>query len=100
MARRPMPLKLTGIVSENDFYTSHYMSAVLEDDIKSVFARWSETEHSPADAVQRLRQPWQAMRRELEEATDAASRMEAQRPWIRSLCEALGYEWHPQLRVL
>ena len=49
-----MPLKLTGIVSENDFYTSHYMSAVLEDDIKSVFARWSEAEaRCPAPGLYR-----------------------------------------------
>jgi len=40
------------------------------------------------------------MRRDLDEAADPASRMEAQRPWLRSLCEALGYEWHPQIRVL
>ena len=35
-----MALNLTGISNENEFYTHHYLSAILETDLKEVFEKW------------------------------------------------------------
>jgi hypothetical protein len=37
-----MALNLTGISNENEFYTHHYLSAILESDL--IFAKWSAQE--------------------------------------------------------
>ncbi|MBD2255003.1 hypothetical protein, partial [Nostoc parmelioides] len=34
--------KLTGITNENEFYSNHYLDAILNDDIKGVAQRWRE----------------------------------------------------------
>lgn len=39
-----MALNLTGISNENEFYTHHYLSAILENDLKDLFAKWSAQE--------------------------------------------------------
>jgi len=35
-----MTIDLTGIINENEFYTHHYLSAILENDLKEVFGKW------------------------------------------------------------
>ena len=35
-----MAIDLTGISNENEFYTHHYLSAILENDLKDVFQEW------------------------------------------------------------
>ncbi len=35
-----MPLDLTGIQNIGEFYSHHYLDALLEQDIKGLFARW------------------------------------------------------------
>ncbi len=39
-----MALDTTGIGNENEFYTDHYLRAILEDDLKEVFAAWKQRE--------------------------------------------------------
>lgn len=39
-----MALDLTGISNENEFYTSHYLAAILEDDLKDLFSTWAKAE--------------------------------------------------------
>ena len=34
-----MPLDLTGITNESEFYTDYYMNSILEEDLRPVFAR-------------------------------------------------------------
>ena len=45
-------MNLTGILNENEFYTSHYLSEIFEGDIKSRIDEWnskeSEDEHYTA----------------------------------------------------
>ena len=38
-----MAIDLTGIRNENEFYTHHYLSAILEQDLKDVFKKWRES---------------------------------------------------------
>ena len=39
-----MSLDLAGIVNESEFYTHHYVTAILEEDLKGVFSQWQERE--------------------------------------------------------
>jgi hypothetical protein len=39
-----VPLDLTGISNVNEFYSHHYLDALLESDIKSLVSRWEEVE--------------------------------------------------------
>jgi len=39
-----MSMDITGITNENEFYTHHYLSAILENDLKEVFSRWKQQE--------------------------------------------------------
>ena len=47
-----MAINLTGISNENEFYTHHYLSAILENDLKELFAKWSAQEEQSAVAGQ------------------------------------------------
>ena len=54
-----MAIDLTGINNENEFYTHHYLSAILADDLKDVFKKWEKREHeenirSPQDQLRSL----------------------------------------------
>ena len=33
-----MAMDITGITNENEFYTHHYLSAILENDLKDIFS--------------------------------------------------------------
>ena len=44
-----MALDLTGITNENEFYTHHYLAAILEGDLKPLFEGWSKLENPPTD---------------------------------------------------
>jgi len=39
-----MTIDFTGIYNENEFYTSHYLTALLEDDLKDTFKNWKTRE--------------------------------------------------------
>ena len=39
-----MSMDLTGISNENEFYTHHYLAAILEGDLKDVFKEWKRRE--------------------------------------------------------
>ena len=37
-----MALEFTGIENVGEFYSAHYLSAVLEGDLKATFAKWKK----------------------------------------------------------
>lgn len=41
---------LTGITNANEFYSNHYLDAILKDDIKGVAQRWKELEEGSPQA--------------------------------------------------
>ncbi len=48
-----MPLDLTGIQNIGEFYSHHYLDALLEQDLKGLFARW-RTDDSDATPDRQL----------------------------------------------
>lgn len=97
-----MALDLTGISNENEFYTSHYLAAILEDDLKDLFATWAKAEEEgkgkpPADLLLSLSRDYARLRSDLARERDAASRLDLQRPFLASFLAALGYTLAPTL---
>ncbi len=39
-----MPIDLSGIHNVGEFYSHHYLDALLEGDLKGLFARWRKDE--------------------------------------------------------
>jgi hypothetical protein len=39
-----MTIDFTGIINENEFYSHHYLSAILESDLKNVLKEWKDAE--------------------------------------------------------
>ncbi|WP_136797073.1 class I SAM-dependent DNA methyltransferase [Desulfosediminicola ganghwensis] len=96
-----MTIDITGISNENEFYTHHYLSAILENDLKSVFAGWKQREEEeaikqPYKQLQSLRQPYFSMRASLAKVKRTADRLTVQREFIAALLDALGYRFEPQ----
>ncbi|MCB0288740.1 MAG: hypothetical protein KDH97_00640 [Calditrichaeota bacterium] len=100
-----MPIDLTGISNENEFYTHHYLSVILENDLKGLFARWAEQEAAggekpPYQRLGTLARPYFSIRNRLERARGAEARMALQREFLPQLLEVLGYHYRPEVRLL
>lgn len=90
-----MALDLTGISNENEFYTSHYLAAILEDDLKDLFK-----DGTKADLLLSLSRDYARLRSDLARERDAASRLDLQHPFIASFLAALGYTLAPTVKEL
>ncbi len=95
-----MPLDLTGIGNENQFYSDHYLAAVLEGDLKSLFEEWSrlgreQGEAPPQEKLGGLARSFLRMRREVLETQDLPERLALQREWYARFLAALGYPCAP-----
>ena len=99
-----MALDITGISNENEFYTSHYIAAVLENDLKGVFTEWNrkETEEnckSPVTKLTGVARQYFSFRKNLREAGNGEN-LELRAEFAQALLEALGYEMQPMEREL
>jgi hypothetical protein len=107
-----MAINLTGISNENEFYTHHYLSAILENDLKELFAKWSVQEeqsatdgqpatwrppHTKLGALSKL---YFVLRNRLEKTTQPAAIQQAQHEFFAALLDALGYPCLPMLKPL
>ena len=96
-----MSIDITGITNENEFYTHHYLAAILENDLKEVFQEWKRREEEdntpqPATLLGGLRRDFFRMLASLERERDPAERLRLQRAFTARLLQALGYELHPR----
>lgn len=107
-----MPIDLTGISNENEFYTNHYLSSILEGDLKELFSKWSaragelgaageETKwRPPNERLGALSKLYFVLRDRLGREADPAALQQGQRDFISGLLEALGYSCAPDVRSL
>ena len=94
-----MTMDITGITNENEFYTHHYLSAILENDLKEVFSRWKEQEDEkeipqPHLRLRNLRKDYFAKISLLEREKNIEERISIQHDFIANLLACLGYEFH------
>jgi hypothetical protein len=92
-----MALILTGISNENEFYTNHYMSSILENDLKQIFAKWLEDKNdkdikTPYDRINSLTRRYFTDRNKLAQLKSVKARLNLQQDFIFNLLDCLGYE--------
>ena len=97
-----MAIDITGITNENEFYTHHYLSVILEKDLKGVFKEWKRKEDEagipqPYMGIRGLRKEFFAMRSRLERERKTEDRLALQRNFLAQLFFSLGYEYHYKL---
>jgi len=100
-----MAIDLTGITNGREFYTHHYLSAILENDLREVFQEWSRIEREknikpPYTQLRGLAKNYFRLRNLLERERDPQIRMHMQRELISELLPILGYEWRVKLNPL
>ena len=88
-----MGIDLTGVTNENEFYTHHYLAAILEGDLKPLYEAWSQLERPPWEGLRALARPFQAIQRE----SDPAERQALRRNWFGDLFSVLGYSLTPEV---
>jgi hypothetical protein len=94
-----MALDLTGVTNQQAFYADHYLHALVEQDLRALFARWDEAAGDPPPArLRKLAKPFHELAEALE---TAAWEPEAPPPepvalWHAHLCDALGYVHAPE----
>jgi hypothetical protein len=100
-----MAIDLTGIVNENEFYTNHYLGAILEKDLKEVLKKWSDEAqltgtrmpHAQLDA---LRSDYFRMRSQIQRERTVQTKVTEQREFSAKLLEVLGYPYAPLCKSL
>jgi hypothetical protein len=100
-----MPIDLTGIANENEFYTHHYLSAILENDLKEVLQEWKRREQEesirpPYAELRGLSRNFFEMRNGLGRERKPEGRLEMQRAFLQQLLPVLGYGFAPVLKEL
>jgi hypothetical protein len=107
-------MALPGIANENEFYSAHYLDAILKEDLKDVAKRWkaeaaTEDDGNDADdgtagkapdqALGSLRQPYFRLQDRMARADDE-EKLSLQREFFQQLLPILGYTWQPQEKAL
>ncbi|MCX6875807.1 MAG: hypothetical protein NTW21_18660 [Verrucomicrobia bacterium] len=104
-----MPLDLTGISNRNEYFSSHYLAALIEGDLKDTLARWKETaeanpdseaHRSPERRIATLYKPYFNLLNRYVVLRDPAERLAAQREFLPRLLDALGYVYQPSWRSI
>ncbi len=96
---------LTGIANENEFYSNHYLEAILKDDIKGVAQRWREATaenetKSPPELLGSLAASYFRFINNFTKEKDITERLTLQQHWFSDFFVALGYQIEPTQRSL
>lgn len=100
-----MALDLTGITNQNEFYTHHYLTAILENDLRGLLGQWEEKEKNagikpPYDRLARLNKDYFALRNQMERLRRHEERLSCQREFFSDLLDVLGFSFTPDLKEL
>ncbi len=100
-----MAIDLTGITNENEFYTHHYLSAILENDLKDVLKEWKRREEEegirpPYGELRTFARDFFTMRSRLERERKPSERLDLQREFLQQLLPVFGYEFCLDMKEL
>lgn len=101
-----MPLDLTGIQNVGEFYSHHYLDALLENDLKGLFARWRAQDEAgagkdtPDRRLERLAADFFKAKAQARPEWNIESRYEPSHRIHVSLLEALGYRYSFGIRYI
>lgn len=99
-----MPIDLTGIRNENEFYSDHYLTTVFEGDIKETIEQWNELKEgggkAPHQEFAALATPYMRAATEYRDTRDPDERVQIFREFTYDLLKALGYDRTLQQPIL
>ena len=100
-----MAIDLTGIINENEFYTHHYLSAILENDLKEVFGKWETLKREqeirpPYDQLKSLAREYFRLCEQRSKTRTLAEKYQAASEFLSKLLGALGYTLNAQNREI
>ena len=96
-----MSIDLTGIQNIGEFYSHHYLDALLENDLKGLFAKWREgDETTPDRCLFRLATDFFKAKSLARPELDIQSRYEPSHRIHVALLEALGFSYSFSLRYI
>ena len=100
-----MALDISGIGNVGEFFSQHYLDALLEKDLKDTLARWANRKKdakvpAPQDRLARLADPYFRLAARAEGVTDPSQRLELTEGFHADLLTALGYERTPSAVLL
>lgn len=101
-----MALDLTGITNQHEFYTDHYLHAIVEGDLRETFARWEASEApAPPNELRKQGKRYFEGQEELAKlawrpATDAPKMPDEAAAWWAGFWSVLGYKFQPIAREL
>jgi hypothetical protein len=94
-------MDLTGIANVGEFYSHHYLDALLENDLRGLFAAWKEEDAATPDKrVERCAAAFFSAKRDASRARTLAERYAPSHRFHVDLLEALGYPYQQQVRYL
>lgn len=96
---------MIGIENVNEYYTNHYLDAILESDIRPQLQEWRDADEdgempTPWRRLSQLQQDFFRHRERMERVRSNAERIAAHQQMSVRLLDALGYETKPVLREL
>ncbi|MCC5659179.1 N-6 DNA methylase [Nostoc sp. XA010] len=97
--------QLIGITNENEFYSNHYIDAILKDDIKGIAQRWREAAaenetKSPPELLGSLAASYFRSINNFSKEKEIAERLTFQQQWFSEIFGVLGYQIEPTRRIL
>ena len=100
-----MALDIAGIGNVGEFFSQHYLDALLEKDLKDTLSRWAKRKAedkvpAPQDRLARLADPYFRLTARAEGVTDASERLALSEDFHANLLGALGYERKPSTALL
>jgi len=99
-------MDLTGIHNENEFYSQHYLTELLEKDLKEVWEGWrdrakdEEAYTTPYDRLADLGDLYFQLETDHTDADTVEERIGLQREIAGPLLDLLGYELDPDVKTL
>ena len=93
-----MALDLSGISNVNEFYSHHYLDALLESDVKDLLQKWDTAEKEdnrtpPHKSLAACTEAYFKAKAKAAETVNDEDRWEETHPFNVRLLEALGYEY-------
>jgi hypothetical protein len=94
-------MNLTGITNVGEFYSHHYLDALLENDLRGLFAAWKEEDSATPDRrLERCAGPFFTAKRDALRLRTPGERYHPSHRFHVELLEALGYRYQQELRYL
>ncbi|MDL2122087.1 MAG: hypothetical protein LWX51_03170 [Deltaproteobacteria bacterium] len=100
-----MAIDFTGIYNENEFYTHHYLAAILEKDLKDVLNKWKQQDKDenirpPYAGLKEIAKKYFNLRDQENKTRKPEDKLGFQRQFLQNILQILGYEFRPAIKEL